>query len=389
MRITIIGRYVFMHFIGPYIVAGLFFTFIIMVFYLKEVIRIAIEKKLSFLLVAELMFYSLGWTISMTLPMAALMAVIMAIGRLNGESELIAMRAGGITYPRIFRPFLIFGILMTVFMMFYSHVVIPFCYTQMATIMKTITRADPVAVITPGQFVTLGQSDKVKQVIYAGNRRETKRREILENIQIRKIAEVKGSSRLTELVIAREAEQIEKPGVDGETIKALRLYRGFIFSSNDTNTSFMRVDFSNGSLDVNLNLQTSLNTELNENEFAAFTMPQLKEAIEKYRGATSEKHRRFHLQARTEYHKRFSLPFATISFLILGFPLGISNRRSGKGMGFGISIVFIFVYFIFYLMADSLASSAKILPPLVAAWSANLVILLTGAWFFWKRTRSY
>lgn len=380
IKISIISRYLLRQFLGPLAIGSLFFTFIIMVFYLKEVIRLAIEKNLGFFLIFELMFYSLGWTVSMTIPMAALLSTIMTIGRLNQESELIAMRSGGASFMQLFRPFFLFGLGTTLVMFFYSHIVIPFCFYQMATAINTINRSDPIAILTPGQFVSLGQSDKTRQVIYIGKKEKIQKKEKFFNIQIRKLTEISGTSRLTELIYAQEGEFLEEE-------KILRLYRGYIFSRNEDN--LVRIDFNHGHFDINFNFTNLKKVGIGEHDFPAFHYKKLKNAILQYSAKKNLEEERLYLKALTELYKRYALPFATLVFVIIGFPLGISHARSGKGAGLGISIVIIFLYFALYLMSEGIAVNLKLIPPFIAANLANLTTLILGIFIFYKRTQPY
>ncbi|MCS6984433.1 MAG: LptF/LptG family permease [Leptospiraceae bacterium] len=384
MRISHIHRYLLRQFAPPFFIGTLFFTFIIMIFYLKEVIRVAIEKNLGIWLIFELMFYSLGWSLALTLPMAALLATIMAIGKLNNDSEIIAMRSGGASFWYLFRPFFGLGVVFTIVMLYYCHVVIPYCFYQMATIINTINRSDPSAILTPGQFVSLGQSQNSRQVIYIGSAKKIQKRQKYYNIQIRKITENEGISRLTELIFAQEGEIVqEKKGQQ----RFLRLFRGYIFSRQEKN--FLRLDFSRGFLDINLNFARLARQGINEHDFPAFSYMKLKEAIKRYEGDSAEQSQRYYRKALTELYKRYSLPFASLVFFVLGFPLGISNRRSGKGAGFGISIIYIFLYFALYLMSEQLAANWQFLPPLLAAWLANVVTVAAALYIFYRRSRPY
>ena len=50
--------------------------------------------------------------------------------------------------------------------------------------------------------------------------------------------------------------------------------------------------------------------------------------------------------AQAEYHKRFSIPFACLAFGLIGVPLGLIVKRSGKMVGFGIGLGLILVYYL-------------------------------------------
>jgi lipopolysaccharide export system permease protein len=83
------------------------------------------------------------------------------------------------------------------------------------------------------------------------------------------------------------------------------------------------------------------------------------------------------LKMATELHSRFAFPFATFVFAILALPLGLSNRRSGKGSGFTISILILLVYYVLLSFLRTLAEKGGI-SPVLAVWLPNLIFLSIG-----------
>jgi lipopolysaccharide export system permease protein len=79
----------------------------------------------------------------------------------------------------------------------------------------------------------------------------------------------------------------------------------------------------------------------------------------------------------TEYHKKFAIPFACLIFGILGVPLGITSRRSGKSRGFSVGIGVVLLYYVMQLAGDALGENGQI-SPVVGTWAPN-VIFLTAA----------
>ena len=390
---AIISRYIFKHFVSPFAVASMFFTFIIMVFYLKEIIRLAIQKSIPFSIVGKLVYYSTGWTLAMTLPMAALMAVIMAVGGMNADSEIIAMRAGGITYPRIFRPYLWFGAFMTLGMFWYNHVIIPDCFAEMRKLTNHILSADPTMVISENQFTMLDDGDDAKRIIFVEKmeKRGKEKSTLLHNVQIRTMSKMEnGIFKVSETILARNGIKVVKNYPDGRYQKALRLYKGYVVTSNSDQTTSQRIDFQEGHMDLHLTDDDAFKGKLGNDDFGAFTTGKLFDRISEI-SAQSEDDLQKDLLARAkiEMHKRFALPFATMVFLFLGFPLGIANRRSGKGMGFGLSIAFIFMYFALFLFANTIGGAKGFLSPFFAVWLGNIVTFLTGAYIFVKRTGDF
>jgi lipopolysaccharide export system permease protein len=83
----------------------------------------------------------------------------------------------------------------------------------------------------------------------------------------------------------------------------------------------------------------------------------------------------------TLLHAKISLPFAALIMAFLGIPFSMKDNRSGgMGIGIGFSIVIGFSYFIINALLLSLGQAGT-LPPIVAAWTANLLFAGAGLWF--------
>ncbi|MCX7896129.1 MAG: LptF/LptG family permease, partial [Thermoanaerobaculum sp.] len=75
-----------------------------------------------------------------------------------------------------------------------------------------------------------------------------------------------------------------------------------------------------------------------------------------------------------ELHKRLALPAATLVFALLGFPLGVRNRRGGKGYGLTVSVLVVVGYYVLLNNGELLARSGKV-PVLLGVWLPNLTVL--------------
>jgi hypothetical protein len=73
-----------------------------------------------------------------------------------------------------------------------------------------------------------------------------------------------------------------------------------------------------------------------------------------------------------EYHKKFSIPFSCIVFVLIGAPLGIRGRRGGVGIGAGIGILFFLVYYLFLVGGEQLGDRGMV-SPFWAMWAPNVI----------------
>jgi LPS export ABC transporter permease LptG len=81
------------------------------------------------------------------------------------------------------------------------------------------------------------------------------------------------------------------------------------------------------------------------------------------------------------FHKRFALPTACLVLALVGIPLGLSSKKSGKSGGFVLTILLVFVYYVISLIGVSLARQGKV-SPWFGAWLADFVFLALAIFLF-------
>ena len=346
-----------------------------MLFYLKEIIKEGIEKGLPIVILGELIFNSIGWTLAMTVPMASLLATLIAVGKHNADSEIIAMRAAGISYPRIFLPLLYVAVVICISQFYLSNEVFPNAKAATDKTIQKIRDFDPTMLLEKGQFTVIDRSENGDRTLYYEENALFEGREFLKNVQIRRTSiQPDGGVGVVELINAERALRVSKEIEAGSSVKALRLFKGYMFIQSEQSAEFKRIDFHNGFLDINIQEVKEKVTKTDFQPESTVTSV-LRKKIDEFniKDEGSEKILR---RYKMEVQKRTALPFAVISLTFLGFPLAIVNRRSGKGQGFGMAIVFIFLYFGLFLSSDTLAVEKALLSEAFAAWLGNIVVIV-------------
>jgi lipopolysaccharide export system permease protein len=79
-----------------------------------------------------------------------------------------------------------------------------------------------------------------------------------------------------------------------------------------------------------------------------------------------------------EFHKKFSIPFACLTFIIFAFPVGLLTRRAGRAVGFGIGLLVSTIYWSMLIAGQTLGINNPALSPALAMWLPNIVILVMG-----------
>jgi len=78
-----------------------------------------------------------------------------------------------------------------------------------------------------------------------------------------------------------------------------------------------------------------------------------------------------------EIHKKYSIPFACIVFVLIGAPLGVKTKKGGFGVAAGMSLGFFLLYWAFLIGGEKLADR-QMLSPFLSMWTANFVLGAIG-----------
>src|SRR5688572_9606219 len=118
-------RYILREMIGPTVLGFVFYTSIILMQKLFDMAGMIIQRSLSVDAVLKLLWLSLPHIIVLTVPMSLLFGVLIAVGRLSSDSEIIAMRALGISTRSIYRPVFFFSFLIFLLNLYLINFVLP------------------------------------------------------------------------------------------------------------------------------------------------------------------------------------------------------------------------------------------------------------------------
>src|SRR5439155_8099543 len=110
LRIDTIWRYVIREVISPTFLGLCVFVLVFIMNALFELAEIAIKKDLSIRSVVTILLFYLPRVLELTIPMAILLGVLVGIGRLSTDSEIVALRASGVSYWKVLYPVLSLGI---------------------------------------------------------------------------------------------------------------------------------------------------------------------------------------------------------------------------------------------------------------------------------------
>jgi lipopolysaccharide export LptBFGC system permease protein LptF len=87
-----------------------------------------------------------------------------------------------------------------------------------------------------------------------------------------------------------------------------------------------------------------------------------------------------------EAHKKFSIPFACILFVLLGAPLGVMAKRGGFAVSTSLSFGFFLVYYVLLIGGEELADRNQVSPE-VGMWAPNFVLFIIASYLTFHTIR--
>ena len=403
-----ITKYIITETIGPFLAGILFFTFIFVIQLLPELIRLIMNNGAPLWMSLETFLYMLPFNIGITIPMSILMASIIGYGRLSSDNEIIVMRALGFPHMRIYMPIIILGVITFVFSLFFNNVIMSesnYRYRALISYMVNIRPSIAVGKLEFSRIDDLGLSIGAK---YADDKS-------ISNVVIY------DASKTKRVITAKYG--LWRNNEANSQVVTLTLYDGIVqempdygFVSNDytvfdsmdiniirnvsTLTSHerglrempswkIREKINDAKLNANKSVDEQISGMINNsykglknktdlttfsNEYIKTNAAELTAIREK---AIDEAVPYFYY---IEFHKFISIPAACLFMVLIGAPLGIVGKRSGKGFGFGISVIVVVIYYLLITAAELIAGGKKV-PPMLAMWFPNIVLAMMGAFF--------
>ena len=404
-----ITKYIILETIGPFLAGILFFTFVFVIQLLPELIRLIMNNGAPLLMSLETFVYMLPFNIAITIPMSILMASIIGYGRLSSDNEIIVMRALGFPHMRIYMPIIILGFFTFLFSLFFNNVIMSesnYRYRALISYMVNIRPSIAVGKLEFTEISDMGFSIGAK---YADDRS-------ISNVVIYDKSETK------RVITAKYG--LWKNNEANSQVVTLTLYDGVV--QEMPNYGFVTNDYTVfDSMDINIirNVSTLTSHERGLREMPSWEiLKKINEAKSKANESVDKQitgmiNKSYNNVKKTgiditsfsneyiktnsaelvsirekaieesvpyfyyvEFYKFISIPAACLFMVLIGAPLGIVGKRSGKGFGFGISVIVVVVYYLLITAAELLAGGKKV-PPLLAMWFPNIVLAIMGGFF--------
>ncbi|MHB8078089.1 MAG: LptF/LptG family permease [Candidatus Krumholzibacteriia bacterium] len=423
---------------GPFAFGFFVSTFVLIINDLYRYVGMFVTKGVPFLMATEVLFLSLGYTLALSIPMAVLIGVLMGVGQLAADHEIVALKASGVGLDALLRPLLAGGIVVALCLTAYNHYILPEANHRLVNLLFDINRKKPMLEIRPQMFAEL--NDRV--TIWVEEKDDRTGR--LTGVRILEKARPGDlSPQLTTatwgLLVPRPAEdavvlelhdgEIHRRPAEGDPSRydVVRFVQHNLYVRNTERDLETSGRTARGDREMNLTaLRTAARAEhagqreivantadlaarltrrvwglLDPQERAAllgrgtalrepapegFRMAAIRAAQQEVELAAGsarvqvdlrDSRRQIEYKYLVEYHKKFAIPFACLVFVLWGLPLSLSSVRSGRGVSVATAMAIYLVYYLFLIGGEKLADRGR-LSPFLAMWAANLLLTVIG-----------
>lgn len=146
----LLPKHILRQHVGPFLFGLFIITLLFMLnLVFKELGRI-LSKGLEFWIIVEFFALNLAWIVALAVPMAVLMASLMAFGQLSADNEITAIKASGISLYRITIPVLLIVTGLTIFLIWFNNEVLPDSNHRLRLLARDITIKKPTVNLEPG-----------------------------------------------------------------------------------------------------------------------------------------------------------------------------------------------------------------------------------------------
>jgi LPS export ABC transporter permease LptG/LPS export ABC transporter permease LptF len=316
--------------------------------------------------VAEIFLYTVPLALTYTIPMSVLVGILIGLSRLAADSEITAMRASGMGVWGFGRALAIFVAGAWMLALINGLYLAPRSLASLGRLEDQLKGSQVSFEVRPRVFY----EGFPKIVLYVQDVHSAQGAAVWRGVFLADISDA-ANPRIT---LAREGIVV----AEGQDRLHLHLTNGSTHETDPKEADKYQISTFE---------QTDIPIELPSSENKSEEQIPVKAvgtwALHDRAASVDPVSARWYL---IEFHSRFALPTACLVLALVGIPLGLSSKKSGKSGGFVLTIVLVFVYYFVSLIGVSLAKQGR-LSPALGAWLANIVFFAGACFLLWQAER--
>jgi len=345
---------------GPFAFGLSAFTLIFAATQILAISRLVSDQHAPLWAAIEYFLWQLPSIVVLVIPMAMLLGTLLALGRLSGESEITALKAGGIGLVRIVTPLLAVGFIVSLLALFLQEGVVPFANDR-ATYLREET-IEHVGVFGSGSLAVVSKLPSGGRQLTTSTGYEAATQTLL-NVTL---IQYDTKNRPVLIVFADRARYAQPTWTFANATE-------YHFDPDGTTWTQTAPEQQ---WDIGQKPSQIMQRAANNNP-ENMSRSQIRDIIAS--GQLSPAELRTY---QTSYQEKLARPFASFVFTLIAVPFGLRpSRGGGTGLGFGLAVAIVFVYFVIASITSAVFTGLGGGPGLAAigAWIPNALFTGIGA----------
>ncbi len=302
------------------------FIFFFVVFFVNQILLLAetiLKKRVPVLSVLKLILYALPAIIAQSAPFATLVGFLMSLGRMVTDNEVLILRASGQRYSVILRPIIIMGFFISIFSFVMNDYFLPLGTLKYNRMLKQIIVSNPTVEIESNSIKRMNDS-----TLIIGS---------VEKNHINDIVLFDSQGNGEQRIIISKDTDIIKSGNKGILMQLDMSDPLVLLLNKNKKNDWDTLEAENLELNIFEDSIITSNSSVSPREMTSLDLHKKIKRFKEQENFSKRQLNSYNL----EYNKKFSIPFGSIFFALLAFPLAlIFGRKDGQTLGliFGIII---------------------------------------------------
>jgi LPS export ABC transporter permease LptF/LPS export ABC transporter permease LptG len=357
----ILTRYILREVTAHALIGVAIFTFVLFTRDLGRILELVVRASAPLPSVAEIFFFTVPLALTYTLPMSVLVGILIGLSRLAADSEITAMRASGMGIWSFLRSLSIFVLAAWLMALVNGLYIAPRAQAALGHLEDRLKGSQVSFEIQPRVFY----EGFPKKVLYVQDVKSAQGAAVWKGVFMADLTDATNPK----ITLANEAIVVS----EGQDRLHLHLVDGSEHETDPKDASRYTISTFQQT-DIPLDLPS---TESKPDESLPADVMETGALWQKAARVDSTT-ARWYLIA---FHKRFALSTACLVLALVGIPLGLSSKKSGKSGGFVLTILLVFVYYVISLVGVSLARQGHV-SPWFGAWLADIIFLALAIFLF-------
>ena len=362
----ILTRYILREVTAHALIGVAIFTFVLFTRDLGRILELVVRASAPLPSVAEIFSFTIPLALTYTLPMSVLVGILIGLSRLAADSEITAMRASGMGVWSFLRILSIFVVAAWLLALANGLYVAPRAQAALGHLEDRLKGSQVSFEIQPRVFY----EGFPKIVVYVQDVKSAQGAAIWKGVFMADLSDA-ANPRIT---LAKEGIVIS----EGPDRLHLHLIDGSEHETDPKDPEHYQITTFQQT-DIPIELPS---TENKADESLPASEMNTRALLDKA-SVSDPVSARWYL---IEFHRRFALPTACLVLALVGIPLGLSSKKSGKSGGFVLTILLVFAYYVVSLVGVSFARQGRV-SPWFGAWLADLVFFALGVFLLIRAER--